>query len=300
MADLHLDFIDYKKLFGDREKRLQLIDKLSFIPTVPYLKLVYWIKTGRRLNLKKPRTFSEKLNWLKIHDIHEEYTKYVDKYAMKVHVSENYGPEYVIPMLGVWDSFDDINFESLPESFVLKCTHDSGSIKIIKEKATMDKAALKRFFDGRMRINPYNMGREYPYRNVKPRIIAEEFYTSEAGQLISDCKFYCFNGSARLMYTVSGRGESEKENWFDMELNPVDIIDPTSPVTSDSYDIPMRFEEMKQFAESLSKNTKFVRVDLYYNNERFYFGELTFFPFGGFLLLKPEKWESKLGTWITL
>ena len=174
MADLHLDYFDYKKLFRDREKRLQLISHLSFIPTVPYLKLVYRIKTGNKLNLKSPKNFSEKINWLKVHDIHEEYTQFVDKYAMKRYISERFGSQYVIPMLGAWDCFDEIDFTLLPSAFVLKCSHDSGSIKIIKDKQHIDYAGLKRFFDGRMKINSYYLGREYPYKNVKPRIIAEQ------------------------------------------------------------------------------------------------------------------------------
>lgn len=300
MADLHLDFFDYKKLIGDREKRLQLIDRLSFIPTEPYLKLVYRIKTGRKLDLKHPKTFSEKLNWLKLHDVHEEYTQFVDKYAMKRYISERFGPQYVIPMLGAWDSFDEIDFDALPAAFVLKCSHDSGSIRIVKDKSGMDRAALKKFFDGRMKINSYHLGREYPYKNVKPRIIAEEYYETEAGQLISDCKFYCFNGVPKLMYIVSGRGQDETETWYDMDFQPVDIIDPTSPRSSDSLEIPPCFEEMRRFAEELSRGMKFVRVDLYTDRGSFYFGELTFFPFGGFLLLKPDEWEKRLGDWIEL
>lgn len=298
MADLHLDYYDYKKLFRDREKRLQLINSLSFIPTVPYLKMVYRIKTGRKLDLRNPKNFAEKLNWLKVNDIHEDYTRYVDKYEMKKYISEKYGKEHVIPLLGAWKSFDSIDFNTLPKTFVLKCTHDSGSIRIIKDKNSEDLKELKRFFDNRLAINSYNLGREYPYKNVVPRIIAEEYYTTDDDQLISDCKFYCFDGVPKVMYIVSGRNANEKQNWYDMDFNQLDIIDPTSPISADQVEKPLCFEEMKAFAADLSKGMKFVRVDLFVDRDKYYFGEMTFFPFGGFIILKPEEWDLKLGNWI--
>lgn len=301
MPDLHTDFIDYKKLFRNRELRLQLINKLAFIPTTPYLKLVYWIKTGRKLNLKNPKDFSEKINWLKVNDIHPEYGKFVDKYEMKQYIASKYGEQYVFPAYGVWEHFDDIEFEKLPQSFVLKCTHDSGSVKFIKEKSEIDFKELKKYYEGRLKINSYYMGREYPYRYVRPRIMAEEYHETDDGKIISDYKLFCFNGRIRILYVVSDRNQNEQESWFDIGFKPIkDIIDLTSPDSAEHVEKPTCFEEMCKFAEELAAGTKFVRVDLYEDKGRFYFGEMTFFPYGGFLRLQPEEWERRLGDWLDI
>lgn len=300
MADLHIDAIDYKKVFKDREKRLQLINKLSFIPTVPYLKLVYRIKTGRRLNLKNPQLFSEKINWLKIHNVHPEYTDYVDKYKMKHIISEKFGEEYVFKCFGVWNSFEDIDFSELPKQFVLKCTHDSGSIKIVLDKDAIDYDEFKSFFNNRLKINSYNIGREYPYQNVPPRIIAEEYYETNDGNIITDYRFFCFSGHVKLFYVMSGRNKDEKETWFDRDCNRLDIIDKTTLKTDKTVQLPQEIKEMLQFAEEISSELQFARIDLYEDNGKFYFGEVTFFPYGGFMLLEPIEWEYKLGEWLAI
>ena len=151
--------IDYKQIIKNRELRLQLIKLLSFIPDKPYLKLVYWIKTGKKLNLKKPVGFNEKLNWLKVNKIHPEYTELVDKIAVRKYISEKIGEDALFPLLGSWDTFEDIDFDSLPDKFVLKCNHDSGSVKIIDDKNSIDKKDLSAFFNRRLKLNAFCLGR---------------------------------------------------------------------------------------------------------------------------------------------
>ena len=167
--------MDYKRIFKNRELRLKLINCLRFIPAEPYLKLVYRIKSGKKLNLKNPVTFCDKQNWLKLHEIHPEYTELVDKIGVREYIKEILGEEYLFPIYGSWEHFNQIDFDKLPPKFVLKCNHDSGSVKVITDKSKIDKDELEKFFEDRLKVNPYVFGREYPYKNVKPRIIAERY-----------------------------------------------------------------------------------------------------------------------------
>lgn len=291
--------MDYKKIFKDREKRLRLIYKLSILPDVPYLKLVYRIKTGRKLNLKNPKGFNEKQNWLKLHDTHPEYTQLVDKYAVRSYISQRIGEQYLFPLLGKWDSFDSIDFSALPDRFVLKCNHDSGSVKIIKDKDKMDRSELKTFFDERLRMNSYYFGREYPYKDVKPCIIAEKYMEATNDQGINDYKFFCFNGKPEIMFVATDRATDVKFDFFDMDFTHLDIYN-IHPNAGCVIEKPKAFEEMKEIASELSKGMKFVRIDLYEIDGRVYFGEFTFFHGGGFYLFSPEEWERKLGDYIDI
>lgn len=302
MPDRHLDAFDYKKIFRDREKRLQIINKLGFIPTVPYLKLVYRIKTGRRLNLKNPILFSEKENWLKLHDIRSEYTNYVDKLYMKKYIADKFGSEHIIPCLGSWNHFVDIDFDSLPNSFVLKCTHDSGSAKVIKDKDKIDKKGLEKFFEGRLKINSYNLGREYPYRNVPRKIMAEEYHEAKDGTYITDLKIMCFNGKVKAFYFISGKGINGDEilTWFDETCKPMDLIDKTGERAGVNVPIPPQISDIFDMAEKLSAGIPFVRVDFFVDGEEWYFAEMTFYNNGGFVLLEPEKWEYYFGELISI
>lgn len=294
-----MDGFDYKKIFRNREFRLKLINKLSFIPDSWYIRVVYWIKTGKKLNLKNPVGFNEKLNWLKLNDIHPEYTKLVDKLAVRDYISKEIGEEYLIPLLGHWEHFDDIDFTSLPDKFVLKCNHDSNSVSLITDKKSIDKKRLKEFYDGRLAINCYNLGRDYPYKKVKPCIIAEKFMENPNESGIKDYKFFCFNGNPRFMFVVAERFADKSETYYDMDFNRLDIVN--GYTKTESSDIqPKNFEKMKQMAHFFSKDKKFVRIDFYEVGGQIYFGEFTFFPSGGFLLFEPPEWEKRLGDWIDL
>lgn len=286
--------IDYKKIFRDREKRLKLIEKLSFIPDVPYLKMVYRIKTGKKLNLDDPKTFNEKLNWLKLHDIHPEYTDLVDKVKVREVIKEKLGEEYLIPILGVWDSFEEIDFDALPDKFVLKCNHDSGSVKVITNKSQIDKQELKKFFDGRLSLNPWCLAREYPYKNVKPKIVAEKYMESKDGKGINDYKFFCFDGKPEIMFVATDRATDVKFDFFDMQFNHLDFVN----IHENADTVPEKpesFERMIEIASVLSEGMRFVRIDLYEIDSKIYFGEYTFFHGGGFYLFKPEEWDRKIG-----
>ena len=290
---------DYKKIFKNRELRLKLINCLRFIPTKPYLKMVYKIKTGQKLNLNNPVTFCDKQNWLKLNDIHPEYTQLVDKVGVREYIKETLGEDYLFPIYGVWEHFKDIDFDSLPQKFVLKCNHDSGSVKIIQDKSTIDLCDMEKFFESRLKMNPYVFGREYPYKDVKPCIVAEKFMTPDDEDDIKDYKFFCFNGKPEIMFIATDRSKDVKFDFFDMGFNHLDI---TNIHEQSGLQIPKpdKFEEMKEIAAKLSKNMKFVRVDLYEIKGKIYFGEFTFFHGGGFWPMFPEEWEAKLGSWIEL
>ncbi len=291
--------MDYKKIFKDREKRLKLINLLAFIPKKPYLKMVYKIKTGKKLNLKNPKGFNEKLNWLKLYDIHEEYTQLVDKLAVRDYITQKIGADYLIPLVGNWDKFEDINFDLLPEKFVLKCNHDSGSVKLIQNKNDIDRQGLQKFFKGRLKLSPYVMGREYPYRKVKPCIIVEQYMETANGTGINDYKFFCFNGKPEIMFVATDRATDVKFDFFDMEFNHLDIYN-IHENSNKEIEKPACFDEMIELCKKLTRGMKFVRLDFYEIDGKVYFGEFTFFHGGGFYLFHPDEWEQKLGDLILL
>ena len=296
---LKMQPVDYKKIIKDRELRLRLIRLLSFVPSKPYLKLVYRIKTGKKLNLNNPKGFNEKLNWLKLNDIHEEYTELVDKVRVRKYIEDKIGGEFLFPLLGTWSSFDEINFEALPKQFVLKCNHDSGSVKVIRDKSKIDKTELKKFFNGRLKINPYCIGREYPYKKVKACILAEKLMVSEKGGGINDYKFFCFNGRPEIMFVATDRETDVKFDFFDMNFNHLDIVN-IHENAKRKVEKPAAFDQMVAIAEKLSQGIPCVRIDLYDIDGKVYFGEFTFFHGGGFYLFKPDEWEMKLGDMIDI
>ena len=291
--------MDYKKIFKDREFRLKLINGLRFIPAKPYLNMVYKIKTGKKLNLKKPVGFNEKLNWLKVNDIHPEYTDYADKIKVREIVKEKLGEDICFPLLGQWDRYEDIDFDALPEKFVLKCNHDSASVTIVKDKSQIDHKKLAKFYNGRLKLNVYTIGREYPYKEIKPQIIAEKYMTPEGETDINDYKFFCFNGKPEIMFIATERNVDCKFDFFDMHFNHLDIEN-IHPQSGKDIEKPATFEQMKEIATKLSQGMKFVRIDLYEIEGKIYFGEFTFFHGGGFWLFNPPEWERKLGDMIKL
>ena len=291
--------IDYRNIIKSRELRLKLINLLRFIPDEPYLKMVYRIKTGKKLNLKNPKTFCDKLNWLKLHDIHPEYTRLADKIAVREYLKEVLGEDICIPMLGAWEHYDDIDFDALPDQFVLKCNHDSGSVKIIKDKSQMDHADLRKFFEGRLRLNPYVLGREYPYRDIKPMIMAEKYMVPEGESDINDYKFLCFDGVPKYMFVITGRNTDCRQDFYDMDFNHLAIED-SYRMSDRPMEKPTFFDEMVALVTRLSQGMKTVRMDLYEIHGKIYFGEYTFFDAGGFWPKEPEEWEYTMGDLINL
>lgn len=257
---------------------------------------------NRNLDLDNPKSYNEKLQWLKLYDRKPEYTRMVDKYEVKKLVSELIGEEFVIPTIGVWDKFDDINFDSLPEKFVLKCTHDSGGLVICKDKSHFDKKAAKKKISKCLKRNYYYSHREWPYKNVKPRIIAENYMEDTKTAELRDYKFFCFDGDVKALFVATERqkaGEEVKFDFFDENFNhlPVKQGHPNAEVTPE---MPERFEEMKRLASVLSQNIPHVRVDFYEVDGKVYFGEMTFYHFSGFVPFEPEEWDYKFGEWIEL
>ena len=296
--------INLKKILP-RNVRSRMMYTLSFLPDELYVKLFYFSISGKWMNLKDPKGFNEKQNWLKLHDRHPEYTQLVDKYAVRSHINEVLGEGHLFPLLGKWERFEDINFDELPDAFVLKCNHDSGSTKIIREKRSLteaDKKELGETFNKRLKENFFYAGREYPCKDIKKTyILAEELMKdkNKPGTSIDDYKFFCFDGVPKVMFVATDRSTDCRFDFFDMDFKHLDIEN-LHPNADNPIPKPEMFEEMKQIAATLSKGIKFVRIDLYQLNGTIYFGEYTFFHGGGFAPFKPDEWEQKLGSWINL
>lgn len=266
---------------------------LAVVPTKTYLKVMYKIKTGRKLNLKNPVAYSEKINWMKIYDKNPLYTQLADKYEVRKYVSERIGEEHLIPLLGIWDKFDDINFDELPENFVLKCTHDFGSVVLVDDKSKMDVNEVKKAINSELKYNFYYRGREWVYKNIKPRIIAEQYMNLGRGRLI-DYKFFCFGGKVEYLYVVTGRGGDVKYDFRDRNFNHVEMASgDVNP--SDNAQKPEVYDQMIVIAEKLADGIKNVRVDLYDIDGKIYFGEMTFYHAGGMSAITPYEMDVKFG-----
>lgn len=275
--------------------------KKAHLPADVFLKKMFKIKTGKELNLENPVLYTEKLQWLKLFDQRPEYTIMVDKYAAKKFVAERIGAEYVIPLLGVWDSVDEIDFKALPNQFVLKTTHDSGAVVICKNKEALDIEAVKRKLWYFIKRNYFDCNREWPYKNVKPRIIAEAYMEDSTYKELRDYKFFTFGGIPKVLYIAQGRGNGEPTvaDFFDMEFNHLDLtID--HDMANTPPEKPQCFEEMKKLAAVLSEGTPQLRVDFYEVDGKVYFGEMTFFHCSGLEKFYPEKWDKIFGDWVKL
>lgn len=285
----------------NKKKILKRIKEfLRFLPDKAYIQLYYFAQFKHFCNLKNPKTYNEKLNWLKLNDRNPEYTKMVDKYEVKKYVSNIIGKEYIIPTLGIWDKFDDIDFDELPEQFVLKCTHDSEGVVVVKDKSSFDVDKARKKINEALKCNFYYIGREWPYKNIKPRIIAEKYMEDEECGELRDYKFFCFNGEPKAMFIASDRGIGEtKFDYYDLNFNHLNIIQ-HYPNSKLKIEKPKNFDKMIELAKILSKNLIHVRVDFYEVNGKVYFGELTFYHFSGFQPFIPEEWDYKFGELINL
>lgn len=268
-----------------------------------FIKMRYSLCFGRRLQLNPPRTYNEKLQWLKLYDHRPEYTTMVDKYAAKDYVASLVGKEHVIPTYGVWNRPEEIDWDALPNQFVLKTTHDSGDIVICRDKDKLDKiAAIKKLREG-LNTDFSSVGREWPYKNVPRRIIAEEYLESDpVTNDLPDYKFFCFDGEVKAMFIATERqkkGEEVKFDYFTPDFEPL----PFKQRHEHARVMPIKpkhFEEMKEVAAKLSKGIPHVRVDLYEVGNRVLFGELTLYHFSGFAPFIPEKWDYVFGDWLVL
>jgi len=282
-------------------KRPVMARALRLLPDKWFIYLKWY---GRRmpyhLNLNTPKTYNEKLQWIKLYDHNPLYTKLVDKYQVKNYVTNAIGGGYIIPLIDAWDSVDDINWNNLPNQFVIKCSHDCGGMIICKDKSTLDIAKAKQKLEAAFNKNYYYDSREWPYKNVKPKVFAEAYMEDEFGEL-RDYKFFCFNGEVKAMFVASDRSKSTETcfDFFDADFNHLPFTQghPTAIITPKK---PRGFDEMKELAQKLSKGIPQVRIDFYDVNGKVYFGEFTFFHFGGMVKFDPVEWDYTFGSWIKL
>ncbi len=276
------------------------IGALDFLPDSLYLRLLFPLRVGYPLNLTHPKTFNEKLQWLKLHDRKPEYKKYVDKYAVRDYVRETVGEQYLVPLLGVWDSVEEIDFVSLPNQFVLKTTHDSGGVVICKDKRTFDIPAAKKKLWRHLKTNLYKAGREWAYKGVPRKIIALQYLEDTNGQL-DDFKIFCFGGKPKFIMVDFDRFTNLKRNLYslDWEYLPFTFEEPT---THPEIEIPRpaQLEEMLRIASELSTGFAHIRVDLFTVGNAIFFGELTFYNDSGFARFHPENYDARVGEYLKL
>lgn len=270
-------------------------------PDSIYLKIMYQVYIHKPLNLMNPQTFNEKLQWLKLHDRKPIYTTMVDKYEAKKYVASIIGEQYIIPTLGVWERFDDIDFNSLPNQFVLKCTHDSGGLVICRDKNSFDKSAAKKKIEKSLKRNYYWCGREWPYKNVKPRIIAEKYMQDTNTAELRDYKFFCFGGVAKCYKVDFDRFIEHNANYFTPDGELMKLGEEVCPPDfKRDIPAPVNLEKMKELSAKLSEVSPFLRTDFYEVDGKTYFGELTFYPASGFGKFIYEGNDKLLGSWLKL
>ena len=266
-----------------------------------YLKLKFRLVMGRKLDLHNPQTLNEKLQWLKLYDRNPEYTVMADKVKAKEWIAERIGIEYIIPTLGVWDNPDEIDFEALPNQFVLKCNHNSGlGMYICKDKSKIDIPKVKADLRKGLKQNYFLGGREWSYKNIPPRIIAEKYMTDESGIELKDYKIFCFNGKPEYVEVDFNRHIQHKLNPYDFDWNPLNFCDSSKNDYDADIKKPARLEDMRKMAAELSKNIKFLRVDFYSIYDKIYVGELTLYPGSGYIQFEPKEVDLRLGRLLDL
>lgn len=287
-----------------------ILENLNFLfPDKLYLQLMFRCKMGYWMNFDNPKTFCEKMQWFKLFDRNLLYTILVDKFTVKKYVTDKIGEEYVIPTLGVWNNANKIDFDKLPNQFVLKTTNGGGGYVVIcKEKSKFDRVGAKKKLNQGIKKSIYNKLREWPYKNVPPRIIAEKYIdfenssnNKESSDLI-DYKFFCFNGIPKFCQVIRNRNTKETIDFYDMDWNHMPFVG-LNPVAKNGLNPvakPQNLKEMISICEKLSEGFPFIRVDLYNVDGKIYFGELTFYPASGFGVFEPEKWNYELGQMIEL
>ena len=280
------------------------LDRIAqLLPDTLFIKLKFRATMGYWPNLKNPKTFSEKLQWLKLYDRKPEYTQMVDKAEAKKWVAARIGDKYIIPTIGIWDTVDEIDWEKLPNQFVMKCTHDSGGIVICKDKKTLDIENAKQVLKHFQRRKYFYQNREWPYKNVKPRIIAEKYIEPKTKTKdLPDYKWYCFNGEPRFCQVIQDRSNNETIDFFDTSWNHQEFcgLNPAAVPAKTVPQKPLNLESQIKIARELSKEKPFSRIDLYDIGDSTFFGEITFYPASGFGAFKPEQYNKILGKMISL
>ncbi len=281
----------------------RLIYRLGLmIPDRLYLMLKFRKNFGRWPNLRNPQTFNEKLNWLKLHDRNPLYTQMVDKCEAKKYVASIIGEEYIIPTYGVWDRAEDIDFDSLPNKFVLKATHDSGRVIICHDKSKLDQELAVKEMRASLNRNFYAVTREWPYKHVKPRIIAEQLLEVSDCAELSDYKVHNFNGIPRVILVCRDRFAETglTEDFFDAQWRHLDVRRPGHPNATVVENRPDTLEKMLQLSERLSKDYPFMRTDFYSVGDKVYFGEITLYPASGSVPFDPSNYDDIMGRWLDI
>ena len=276
---------------------------LKLLPDKPFLQLFFLKNKKRFINFKAPKTFSEKIQWLKVYDRKPLYTKIADKYAVRDYVRELFGEEYLIPVYGVYNSFSEIDVDKLPDRFVIKCTHDSGSVVVCRDKQNFDIERARQKIEAGMKRNAYDYAREWQYKNIPPRIIVEKYLEEDNGETIRDYKFFCFNGEPQFHSVSQGLEDhsTARVSFYDFEGKKMPFW--RSDYTPFEVDhLPRHRDEMIVLARKAAQavESPFIRVDFYEIGGKIYFSEFTLHPCSGVIPLQPEQWDLTLGEWLTL
>lgn len=295
-----------KKMLTDRDYRTIRLSKAgvyNHMSDEAYLRKMYRARMGRPLNLDNPQLFSEKLQWLKLHDRNPLYTQLVDKYRVREYIAEKLGEEYLIPLLGVWEDPDDIDFDALPDQFVLKCNHNSGTgMCICQDKSKLDYDAVRKELRKGLQEDFFLRAREWPYKNVPRKVVGEAYLTNNSGtDELTDYKFFCFQGEMKCFKVDFDRFLEHRANWYDRDGTLLPFGEESCPPCYEKHIIlPETLTRMIDLAQTLSKALPFARVDLYSVDDRIYFGELTLFPACGWGRLTDDRWDATMGQWLAL
>lgn len=298
-----LDFV--KEIICNKKYRTNFLIRKGFFEKISdeqFLKKVFEVKLNKDLDLNNPKTFNEKLQWLKLNDRCPEYTIMVDKYLVRDYIARKLGEEYLIPLLGVWDSPEEIDFTMLPDQFVLKCNHNSGlGMCICKDKSSLHIESVKKELKKGLAQNYYLEGREWPYKNVPRKIVCEKFMTDNSGEL-ADYKIHNFNGEPKVILVCTNRFSKDglREDFYSDKWEHLPVKRPGCPNAEASLEKPAELDEMLRLSRILAKDIPFLRTDFYVINGRIYFGELTFYPASGFAAFEPESYDELFGGWIKL
>ena len=276
--------------------------KLKWLPDKPFICLLYLTRMGQFPNLRNPKTYNEKLQWLKLHDRNPAYVPMVDKLKAKELVAQKIGSEYIIPTIRIWDSPQEICFDELPNQFVLKCNHNSGGVVVCRNKSELDQAKALAKLSRAFRENFFYRGREWPYKNIEKKVFAEVYMEDKATSELRDYKFFVFDGKVKALFVACGRIKSIKElrfDFFDENYQHLEV-QRHYPKAAVPPQKPVNFEEMKRLAETLGKDLPHVRIDFYEVDGKVYFGEYTFFSGSGIVPFEPECWDEIFGSWLKL
>lgn len=288
-----------RKLINTYDKYFSAKDRYnSILPDKSHIKKVYFYRTGKKLNLSNPTTFNEKCNWLKLYDRKPIYTIMADKYLARQYISERIGDEHLIPLLGVWDDAEDINFDALPKKFVIKCNHDNGVI-ICQDKTLLDFENVRDNLNKRLQTNYYRKNREWPYKNIPRKIICEKLLENSNGDSLLEYNAFCFNGEPKYFKVGSVLSDGTlAKDFYDINWNYLDMK--TGASAGDVFPKPIHYERIVEIAKKLSQGTTHVRVDFYDCDNKLYNGELTFFSNGGHMKFMPEEWDNIWGNELAL